>query len=295
MTEIFGIPTAALFGQLLIGLINGSFYALLSLGLAVIFGLLNIINFTHGAQYMMGAFVAYLLLNKLGIGYWWALLITPIVVGASGMLIERLMLSRLYKLDHLYGLLLTFGIALIIQGLFRNEYGSSGQPYAIPEQLLGAQNLGFMFLPNYRGWVVAASLIVCLSTWFVIERTKLGAYLRAATENPTLVQGFGINVPRMITLTYGFGVGLAALAGVMAAPIYQVSPQMGADLIIVVFAVVVIGGMGSIMGAILTGFGLGIIEGLTKVFYPEASNTVIFVIMAIVLLIKPAGLFGTQK
>jgi branched-chain amino acid transport system permease protein len=295
MTEIFGIPTAALFGQLLIGLINGSFYALLSLGLAVIFGLLNIINFTHGAQYMMGAFVAYLLLNKLGIGYWWALLITPFVVGASGMLIERLMLSRLYKLDHLYGLLLTFGIALIIQGLFRNEYGSSGQPYAIPEQLQGAQNLGFMFLPNYRGWVVAASLIVCLSTWFVIERTKLGAYLRAATENPTLVQGFGINVPRMITLTYGFGVGLAALAGVMAAPIYQVSPQMGADLIIVVFAVVVIGGMGSIMGAILTGFGLGIIEGLTKVFYPEASNTVIFVIMAIVLLLKPAGLFGTQK
>ncbi len=295
MTEIFGIPTAALFGQLLIGLINGSFYALLSLGLAVIFGLLNIINFTHGAQYMMGAFVAYLLLNKLGIGYWWALLITPIVVGASGMLIERLMLSRLYKLDHLYGLLLTFGIALIIQGLFRNEYGSSGQPYAIPAQLQGAQNLGFMFLPNYRGWVVAASLVICLSTWFVIERTKLGAYLRAATENPTLVQGFGINVPRMITLTYGFGVGLAALAGVMAAPIYQVSPQMGADLIIVVFAVVVIGGMGSIMGAILTGFGLGIIEGLTKVFYPEASNTVIFVIMAIVLLIKPAGLFGTQK
>lgn len=295
MTEIFGIPTAALFGQLLIGLINGSFYALLSLGLAVIFGLLNIINFTHGAQYMMGAFVAYLLLNKLGVGYWWALLITPFVVGASGVVIERLMLSRLYKLDHLYGLLLTFGIALIIQGLFRNEYGSSGQPYAIPQQLMGAQNLGFMFLPNYRGWVVAASLIVCLSTWFVIERTKLGAYLRAATENPTLVQGFGINVPRMITLTYGFGVGLAAFAGVMAAPIYQVSPQMGADLIIVVFAVVVIGGMGSIMGAILTGFGLGLIEGLTKVFYPEASNTVIFVIMAIVLLIKPAGLFGTQK
>ncbi len=295
MTEIFGIPTAALFGQLLIGLINGSFYALLSLGLAVIFGLLNIINFTHGAQYMMGAFVAWLLLNKLGIGYWWALLIAPIVVGATGVLIERLMLSRLYKLDHLYGLLLTFGIALIIQGLFRNEYGSSGQPYSIPAQLQGAQNLGFMFLPNYRGWVVAASLIVCLSTWFVIERTKLGAYLRAATENPTLVQGFGINVPRMITLTYGFGVGLAALAGVMAAPIYQVSPQMGADLIIVVFAVVVIGGMGSIMGAILTGFGLGIIEGLTKVFYPEASNTVIFVIMAIVLLIKPAGLFGTQR
>ncbi|AOS80554.1 MULTISPECIES: branched-chain amino acid ABC transporter permease [Hydrogenophaga] len=295
MTEIFGIPTAALFGQLLIGLINGSFYALLSLGLAVIFGLLNIINFTHGAQYMMGAFVAWLLLNKLGIGYWWALLIAPIVVGTTGVLIERFMLKRLYQLDHLYGLLLTFGVALIIQGLFRHEYGSSGQPYAIPEQLMGAQNLGFMFLPNYRGWVVAASLIVCLSTWFVIERTKLGAYLRAATENPTLVQGFGINVPRMITLTYGFGVGLAALAGVMAAPIYQVSPQMGSDLIIVVFAVVVIGGMGSIMGAILTGFGLGIIEGLTKVFYPEASSTVIFVIMAIVLLIRPAGLFGTEK
>lgn len=295
MTEIFGVPTAALFGQLLIGLINGSFYALLSLGLAVIFGLLNIINFTHGAQYMMGAFVAWLLLNKLGINYWWSLLIAPIVVGATGVLIERFMLKRLYQLDHLYGLLLTFGIALIVQGLFRNEYGSSGQPYAIPPQLMGAQNLGFMFLPNYRGWVVGASLVVCLSTWFVIERTKLGAYLRAATENPTLVQGFGVNVPRMITLTYGFGVGLAALAGVMAAPIYQVSPQMGSDLIIVVFAVVVIGGMGSIMGAILTGFGLGIIEGLTKVFYPEASSTVIFVIMAIVLLIRPAGLFGTQK
>jgi branched-chain amino acid transport system permease protein len=295
MTEIFGVPTQALFGQLLIGLINGSFYALLSLGLAVIFGLLNIINFTHGAQYMMGAFVAYLLLNKLGINYWWALLVTPIVVGATGMVIERLMLARLYKLDHLYGLLLTFGLALIIQGLFRNEYGSSGQPYAIPEQLTGAQNLGFMFLPNYRAWVVFASLVICLATWYVVERTKLGAYLRAATENPSLVQAFGVNVPRMVTLTYGFGVGLAALAGVMAAPIYQVSPQMGADLIIVVFAVVVIGGMGSIMGAILTGFGLGIIEGLTKVFYPEASNTVIFVIMVIVLLLKPAGLFGTQK
>jgi branched-chain amino acid transport system permease protein len=295
MTEIFGVPTQALFGQLLIGLINGSFYALLSLGLAVIFGLLNIINFTHGAQYMMGAFVAYLLLNKLGIGYWWALLIVPIVVGASGMVIERLMLRRLYQLDHLYGLLLTFGLALIIQGLFRNEYGSSGQPYRIPPELAGAQNLGFMFLPNYRAWVIVGSLIVCLSTWYVIERTKLGAYLRAATENPQLVQAFGINVPRMITLTYGFGVGLAALAGVMAAPIYQVSPQMGADLIIVVFAVVVIGGMGSILGAIVTGFGLGLIEGLTKVFYPEASNTVIFVIMAIVLLIRPAGLFGTQK
>ena len=295
MTEVFGIPTQALFGQLLIGLIKGSFYALLSLGLAVIFGLLNIINFTHGAQYMMGAFVAYLLLNKLGVGYWWALLIAPLVVGASGVVIERTMLARLYKLDHLYGLLLTFGLALIIQGLFRNEYGSSGQPYAIPEQLTGGQNLGFMFLPNYRAWIIVASLVVCLATWFVIERTKLGAYLRAATENPQLVQAFGINVPRMITLTYGFGVALAALAGVMAAPIYQVSPQMGADLIIVVFAVVVIGGMGSIMGSIVTGFGLGLIEGLTKVFYPEASATVIFVIMAIVLLIKPAGLFGTQK
>jgi branched-chain amino acid transport system permease protein len=293
--EIFGIPSQALFGQLLIGLINGSFYALLSLGLAVIFGLLNIINFTHGAQYMMGAFVAYILLNRLGIGYWWALLFTPIVVGATGVVIERTMLSRLYKLDHLYGLLLTFGLALIIQGLFRQEYGSAGLPYQIPEQLQGAQNLGFMFLPNYRAWVIFASLVVCLSTWYVIERTKLGAYLRAATENPQLVQAFGINVPRMITATYGFGVGLAALAGVMAAPVYQVSPQMGADLIIVVFAVVVIGGMGSIMGAILTGFALGIIEGLTKVFYPEASSTVIFIIMAIVLLIRPAGLFGTQK
>jgi len=293
--EIFGVPTQALFGQLLIGLINGSFYAMLSLGLAVIFGLLNIINFTHGAQYMMGAFVAYLLLNKLGIGYWWSLLLVPIIVGVSGVIIERLMLSKLYKLDHLYGLLLTFGIALIIQGLFRNTYGSSGQPFPIPTQLLGAQNLGFMFLPNYRAWVIVASAAICLTTWFVIERTKLGAYLRAATENPQLVQAFGINVPRMITLTYGFGVALAAFAGVMAAPIYSVSPQMGADLIIVVFAVVVIGGMGSILGAVITGFGLGLIEGLTKVFYPEASNTVIFVIMAIVLLIKPAGLFGTQK
>jgi branched-chain amino acid transport system permease protein len=295
VTEIFGVPTQALFGQLLIGLINGSFYALLSLGLAVIFGLLNIINFTHGAQYMLGAFVAYLLLNKLGIGYWWALVLVPLIVGASGVVIERLMLSRLYKLDHLYGLLLTFGLALIIQGIFRHEYGSSGQPYQIPEQLTGGKNLGFMFLPNYRAWIIVASMVVCFGTWFVIERTRLGALLRAATENPQLVQAFGVNVPRMITLTYGFGVALAALAGVMAAPVYQVSPQMGADLIIVVFAVVVIGGMGSILGAIVTGFGLGIIEGLTKVFYPEASATVIFIIMAIVLLIRPAGLFGTQK
>jgi len=295
MTEIFGVPTQALFGQLLIGLINGSFYALLSLGLAVIFGLLNIINFTHGAQYMLGAFCAYLLLNKLGVGYWWSLALAPLIVGALGMLIERLMLKHLYKLDHLYGLLLTFGLALIIQGVFRNEYGSSGQPYPIPQELAGGHNLGFMFLPNYRAWVIAVSLVVCFATWFVIERTKLGSYLRAATENPALVQAFGINVPRMITLTYGFGVALAAFGGVMAAPIYQVSPQMGADLIIVVFAVVVIGGMGSIMGSILTGFGLGVIEGLTKVFYPEASNTVIFIIMAIVLLIRPAGLFGAQK
>jgi branched-chain amino acid transport system permease protein len=295
MTEIFGVPTQALFGQLLIGLINGSFYALLSLGLAVIFGLLNIINFTHGAQYMMGAFCAYLLLNKTGLGYWPALIIAPIAVGITGVIIERTMLKHLYKLDHLYGLLLTFGLALIIQGLFRNEYGSSGQPYPIPKELTGGHNLGFMFLPIYRAWVIVASLTICLGTWFLIEKTKLGSYLRAATENPQLVQAFGVNVPRMITLTYGFGVALAALAGVMAGPIYQVSPQMGADLIIVVFAVVVIGGMGSIMGSILTGFGLGIIEGLTKVFYPEASNTVIFIIMAIVLLIKPAGLFGTEK
>ena len=293
--EIFGIPTQALFGQLLIGLINGSFYAMLSLGLAVIFGLLNIINFTHGAQYMMGAFCSWFLLTKFGIGYWWALAITPIAIGALGMVIERTMLARLYKLDHLYGLLLTFGLALIIQGLFRNEFGSSGLPYQIPSELSGGVNLGFMFLPKYRAWVIVASLIVCLATWFVIERTKLGAYLRAATENAAVVQAMGINVPRMITLTYGFGVGLAALAGVMAAPIYQVNPLMGADMIIVVFAVVVIGGMGSILGSILTGFGLGVVEGLTKVFYPEASNTVIFVVMVIVLLFKPAGLFGREQ
>jgi len=295
MTEIFGVPTQALFGQLLIGLINGAFYAMLSLGLAVIFGLLNIINFTHGAQYMMGAFCAYFLLNKLGVGYWWSLLIAPIAVGATGMLIERTMLSRLYKLDHLYGLLLTFGLALVIQGVFHNEFGSSGLPYQIPPELAGGYNLGFMFLPKYRAWVIVASLVVCLTTWYVIERTKLGAYLRAATENPTLVQSFGVNVPRMITLTYGFGVGLAALAGVMAAPIYQVNPLMGADLIIVVFAVVVIGGMGSILGSVLTGFMLGVVEGLTKVFYPEASNTVIFVVMVIVLILRPAGLFGRER
>jgi branched-chain amino acid transport system permease protein len=292
MFEIFGISSQALFGQLLIGLINGSFYALLSLGLAVIFGMLNIINFTHGAQYMLGAFTAFFLLQYVGLGYWWAIVIAPLVVGATGVIIERLFLQWLYKLDHLYGLLLTFGLALIIEGTFRNFFGSSGLPYSVPPELQGGQNLGFMFLPNYRAWVVAFSLVVCLTTWFVIERTRLGAYLRAATENPTLVRAFGINVPRMITLTYGFGVALAALAGVMAAPIYNVSPQMGAHLIIVVFAVVVIGGMGSIMGAIVTGFGLGIIEGLTKVFFPEASNTVIFIVMAIVLLIRPAGLFG---
>ncbi|HKO06806.1 MAG TPA: branched-chain amino acid ABC transporter permease [Alphaproteobacteria bacterium] len=292
MFQWLGIAPQALFGQLLIGLINGSFYALLSLGLAVIFGLLNIINFSHGALYMMGAFCAWFLLTMLGVGYWWALLLSPIAIAAVGMLIERSMLRWLYRLDPLYGLLLTFGLALVIQGLFQNAYGSSGQPYEIPASLTGGYNLGFMFLPVYRAWVVLASAVLCLGTWLIIERTKLGSYLRAATENPALVQAFGINVPRMITLTYGFGVGLAALAGVMAAPIYQVSPLMGADLIIVVFAVVVIGGMGSIMGSILTGFGLGVIEGLTKVFYPEASNTVIFVIMAIVLLIKPAGLFG---
>jgi branched-chain amino acid transport system permease protein len=313
MLEALGISAPALFGQLLIGLINGSFYALLSLGLAVIFGMLNIINFTHGAQYMMGAFAAFFLLNGvdlwvphvgaggleltsvhigIGLSYWWALLVAPIAVGITGVVIERAFLRWLYGLDHLYGLLLTFGIALIIQGLFRNAYGSSGMPYRVPAELQGVQNLGFMFLPNYRGWVIVASLVVCLATWFVIERTRLGSYLRAATENPTLVRAFGINVPRMITITYGFGVGLAALAGVMAAPIYNVSPLMGADLIVVVFAVVVIGGMGSIMGAIVTGFGLGIIEGLTKYFKPEASDTVIFVIMAIVLMIRPAGLFG---
>jgi branched-chain amino acid transport system permease protein len=292
MFEIFGVPSQALFGQLLLGLINGSFYALLSLGLAVIFGMLNIINFAHGALYMMGAFTAYLLLQYLGINYWAALVITPILIGALGVVIERLLLQHLRKLDHLYGLILTFGLALIIEGLFRNTYGSSGQPYAVPDALQGGRNLGFMFLPNYRAWVIAVSLVVCLGTWFGIERTRLGSYLRAATENPTMVRAFGINVPRMITLTYGFGVGLAAFAGVMAAPIYNVSPQMGSDLIIVVFAVVVIGGMGSIMGAIVTGFVLGIVEGLTKVFFPEASNTVIFAIMVIVLLVRPAGLFG---
>ena len=278
--------------QVALGLVNGAFYAMLSLGLAVIFGMLNIINFSHGAQYMLGAFCAYLILQYTGIGYWPALIIAPLVVGISGIIVERFFLRWLYKLDHLYGLLLTFGLALIFEGVTRNYFGSAGLPYTVPESLQGGRNLGFMFLPNYRAWVIVASLTVCMGTWFVIERTKLGAYLRAATENPSLVRAFGINVPRMITLTYGFGVALAALAGVMAAPIYNVSPQMGSELIIVVFAVVVIGGMGSILGAIVTGFGLGVIEGLTKVFFPEASNTVIFVVMAIVLLVRPAGLFG---
>ncbi|HYV89939.1 MAG TPA: branched-chain amino acid ABC transporter permease [Candidatus Polarisedimenticolia bacterium] len=285
-----GVSPQALFGQLLLGLINGAFYALLSLGLAVIFGLMNVINFTHGAQYMMGAFGAWMLLNYLGIPYWGALVLVPILVGITGVLIERAFISRLYHLDHLYGLLLTFGLALIIEGLFRREYGISGLPYANP--LPGGTNLGFMFLPWYRAWVVALSLTVCLATWFLIEKTQLGSYLRAATERPDLVQAFGINVPRMITLTYGFGVGLAALAGVLAAPIYSVNPVMGANLIIVVFAVVVIGGMGSILGAIVSGFALGLIEGMTKVFWPAASSTVIFIIMAAVLLLKPAGLFG---
>jgi branched-chain amino acid transport system permease protein len=292
MAELIGIPPQVLFGQLLLGLINGSFYALLSLGLAVIFGMLNVINFAHGALYMMGAFVAYFLLQYLGIGYWPALLLAPLIVGALGIVIEKTMLCRLYRLDHLYGLLLTFGLALIIEGLFRNYYGVSGRPYPTPPALAGGTNLGFMFMPTYRGWVVVASLIVCLGTWFLIERTRLGAYLRAGTENPTLLRAFGINVPLMMTLTYGFGVALAGFAGVLAAPIYQVNPLMGSDLIIVVFAIVVIGGMGSILGSIVTGLGLGVIEGLTKVFYAEASSTVIFVIMAIVLLIRPAGLFG---
>ncbi|HYL17432.1 MAG TPA: branched-chain amino acid ABC transporter permease, partial [Burkholderiales bacterium] len=285
--EIFGIPMQALLGQLLLGLVNGSFYAMLSLGLAVIFGLLNIINFAHGALYMMGAYVAWIALTYFGVSYWWCLLLAPLIIGVFGMIIERTLLQWLYKLDHLYGLLLTFGVALIIEGTYRYFFGVSGQPYSAPDALTGATNLGFMILPNYRAWVVAASLVVCLATWFVIERTRLGAYLRAGTENPKLTQAFGINVPLMITLTYGFGVGLAALAGVLAAPLTQVSPLMGSNLIIVVFAVVVIGGMGSILGSIFTGLGLGVIEGLTKVFYPEASSTVVLVIMALVLLVRP--------
>ncbi len=293
--EIFGIPLQAMLSQLLLGLVNGSFYAMLSLGLAVIFGLLNVINFAHGALYMMGAFLAWMGLNYLGLNYWVMLILAPLVVGIFGIAIEKTMLRWLYKLDHLYGLLLTFGITLTLEGLFRSFYGVSGQPYSVPEALGGATNLGFMFLPNYRAWVVLASITVCLATWFVIEKTKLGAYLRAGTENPKLVEAFGINVPLMVTLTYGFGVALAAFAGVLAAPVIQVSPLMGSNLIIVVFAVVVIGGMGSIMGSIVTGLGLGIIEGMTRVFYPEASATVVFIIMAIVLMIRPAGLFGKEK
>jgi branched-chain amino acid transport system permease protein len=292
MTMIFGIPVQAFLGQLLIGLINGSFYALLSLGLAVIFGLLRVINFAHGAQYMLGAFVAFLLLQYLSVSYWAALILAPVIVGLLGAVVERTMLSRLYDLDPLYGLLFTFGMALTIEGTFRYLYGVSGQPYAAPPLLSGGTNLGFMFLPNYRGWVVVVSLLACLGTWLLIEKTKLGSYLRAATENPVLVQAFGVNVPLLLTLTYALGAGLAAFAGVLAAPVYQVSPLMGTNLIIVVFAVVVVGGMGSIMGAIVTGYMLGIAEGLTKVFYPEASNIVVFVIMAIVLLLRPAGLFG---
>ena len=293
--EIFGIPLQAMMGQLLLGLVNGSFYAMLSLGLAVIFGLLNVINFAHGALYMMGAFLAWMGMEYAGINYWWMLIVAPLIVGIVGVVIERTMLRWLYKLDHLYGLLLTFGITLMLEGIFRSVYGVSGQPYSVPEALSGATNLGFMILPNYRAWVVVASLVVCFATWFVIEKTKLGAYLRAGTENPKLVEAFGVNVPLMVTLTYGFGVALAAFAGVLAAPVIQVSPLMGSNLIITVFAVVVIGGMGSILGSILTGLGLGVIEGLTRVFYPELSATVVFIIMAIVLMIRPAGLFGKEK
>ncbi len=293
--EIFGIPLAAFLGQLLLGLVNGSFYAMLSLGLAVIFGLLNVINFAHGALYMMGAFLAWIGLQYFGISYWVMLVLAPLLIALFGMVIERTMLRRLYQLDHLYGLLLTFGITLIIEGVFRSFYGVSGQPFAVPSQLVGATDLGFMMLPIYRAWVVVASLIVCLATWFVIEKTRLGAYLRAGTENPRMVEAFGINVPLMVTLTYGFGVALAAFAGVLAAPVLQVSPLMGSNLIVTIFAVVVIGGMGSILGSIITGLALGVIEGLTKVFYPELSSTVVFIIMAIVLLVRPAGLFGREK
>ena len=295
MTDIFGVPLQALFGQLLLGLVNGSFYAMLSLGLAVIFGLLGVVNFAHGALYMIGAYVAWFVMDKWGIGYWWALLVGPLAVGVLGTLIERTLLKRLYKLDPLYGLLLTFGLALIFQGVFLEYYGSSGQSYSAPEQLSGATDLGFMILPNYRGFVVAASLVVCFGTWFLIERTRLGSMLRAGTENPSLVQAFGVNVPLMVTLTYAAGAALAGLAGVLAAPVIQVSPLMGSNLIIIVFAVVVIGGMGSIVGSIVTGLLLGLVEGLTRVFYPEASSIVVFVIMAVVLMVRPAGLFGKEK
>lgn len=293
--DIFGIPIQAFMGQLLLGLVNGSFYAMLSLGLAVIFGLLNVINFAHGALYMMGALLTWMGMAYFGLNYWVMLIVAPLVVGVFGMIIERTLLQWLYKLDHLYGLLLTFGVTLMIEGIFRSIYGVSGQPYSTPELLRGVTNLGFMFLPNYRAWVVVASITVCLLTWFVIEKTKLGSYLRAGTENPKLVEAFGVNVPLMVTLTYGFGVALAAFAGVLSAPIIQISPLMGSHLIITVFAVVVIGGMGSILGAIVTGLVLGVVEGLTRVFYPELSATVVFIIMAIVLMIRPAGLFGREK
>jgi branched-chain amino acid transport system permease protein len=293
--EIFGIPLQAMMSQLLLGLVNGSFYAMLSLGLAIIFGLLNVINFAHGTLYMLGAFVAWMGLTYLGLNYWEMLILAPLVVGLFGIIIEKTMLRWLYKLDHLYGLLLTFGITLMVEGIFRSIYGVSGQPFSVPDALQGATNLGFMVLPNYRAWVVLASLVVCFSTWFVIEKTRLGSYLRAGTENPKLVEAFGINVPLMVTLTYGFGVALAAFAGVLAAPVIQVSPLMGSNLIITVFAVVVIGGMGSILGSIVTGLALGVIEGLTRVFYPEMSATVVFIVMAIVLIIRPAGLFGKEK
>ncbi|HEX7637879.1 MAG TPA: branched-chain amino acid ABC transporter permease [Burkholderiaceae bacterium] len=295
MAEVFGVPIQALFGQLMLGLVNGSFYAMLSLGLAVIFGLLGVVNFAHGALYMLGAFVAWYIMDRWEIGYWWALLLGPLAVGLVGAVVERLLLKRLYKLDPLYGLLLTFGLALMLQGAFLQVYGSSGQSYSAPDSLSGATNLGFMILPNYRGWVIVVSLVVCLGTWFLIERTSLGALLRAGTENPSLVQAFGVNVPLMVTLTYAAGAALAGLAGVLAAPIIQVTPLMGANLIIVVFAVVVIGGMGSIIGSIVTGLVLGLVEGLTRVFYPEASNIVVFVIMAIVLMIRPNGLFGRAR
>jgi branched-chain amino acid transport system permease protein len=293
--EIFGVPLQAMMSQLLLGLVNGSFYAMLSLGLAVIFGLLNVINFSHGALYMVGAFVAYIGVTSFGLNYWMMLLLAPLVVGVFGVLVEKTMLRWLYKLDHLYGLLLTFGITLLLEGVFRSFFGVSGQTLDVPEQLAGATDLGFMILPNYRAWVVLASLAVCLATWFVIEKTRLGAYLRAGTENPKLVEAFGVNVPRMVTLTYGFGVALAGFAGVLAAPVINVTPLMGSNLIIVVFAVVVIGGMGSILGSIITGLGLGVIEGLTRVYYPEGSEVVVFVVMVIVLMLRPAGLFGKEK
>ncbi len=292
--EIFGIPIQAFLGQLLLGLVNGSFYAMLSLGLAVIFGLLGIVNFAHGALYMIGAYVAWFAAEKFGIGFWWALLLAPLVVGALGVVVERTLLKQLYKIDPIYGLLLTFGLALIAEGLFREQFGVSGQQYAVPDLLQGGTDLGFMVLPNYRAFVVFASLLVCLATWYTIERTRLGSYLRAGTENPALVQAFGVNVPMMVMLTYGAGAGLAAMAGVLAAPVIQITPLMGSNLIITVFAVVVIGGMGSILGSILTGVALGLVEGLTKVFYPEASSIVVFVIMAIVLVVRPAGLFGKE-